>query len=265
MHPRGLFLVSDDPGAPTRGARRAALRRLGGACAGALTSVLVSTPARSAAAPSTAAPSVAPEALLGQAREALLSEAAQTGRLLSHSRLAQRVQALAEPVLRASLALRPDWPQSGWRIDLVAAPQAEGVNLMVFGRQDLVIQWPQRPEFELPEPLLSALIAHGVAHGLRDHAREALRWSELARVDLRAGPRFELIAEREADRDTTELLARAGLEPGLAWTLREALTGAPGPRSAWSLTHPEPPQAKEAIERFAARVAPLRDLAKTSP
>jgi hypothetical protein len=208
-----------------------------------------------------------PEAQLLQARDALLGRSAQQGRLLRGSALDERVQRLAGPILSASRALQPDWVLSRWRIDLVTTERSDGLNILNFGAQDLLIEWPQDPSFDLPDRLLVALLAHGVAHGLRGHAREAVLWpsagaagaqaeaiADLGRLSV--GPRFEVIAEREADRDTTELLARAGHEPRLAWTLRETLGALRSP-SAWRLTHPDPPQAREAIERFAARVAPL--------
>jgi hypothetical protein len=225
--------------------------------------------------------------LLIQARDTVLTLAAKEGRLLAGSGLDERVQRLAGPVLRAAEALRPDWALTRWRIDLVATARPDGLNILVFGTQDLLLQWPARAGFDIPDPLLAALLAHGVAHGVRDHARESVRWpaatssagaqarpeatAEVRRA-LLEGPRFEVIAEREADRDTTELLARAGLDPHLAWTLRDTLAPSRSPfsgqhgrvsaadaarPSAWALTHPEPPQARAAIERFAARVGPL--------
>jgi predicted Zn-dependent protease len=106
----------------------------------------------------------------------------------------------------------------------------------------------------LDDDLLSALLAHGLAHGLRDHALET-EW-------IAAGlPRFTPIQEREADRDTCEILARAGMDPMLAWHLRARMAqGLPQPASAhdWAQRHPDPPQARQSIAAFAARVRPLQ-------
>lgn len=227
------------------------------------------------------------QADLARAHQALLEQAAREGRLLTGSTFGQSVQRLADPIFAASRAIRPDWPSSGWRLDVVVTADPQGTNVLTFGRQELVVLWPAGKEMTASPgsnalaltDLLAALIAHGVAHGLREHALE---------TDALADglPGYDQIAEREADRDTTELLARAGSAPRLAWTLRDTLSRdtlsretpardmpareavsrdmhggeRAALRTAWSRTHPEPSQAREAIERFSQRVSPLQGI-----
>ena len=192
------------------------------------------------------------EAVLAAAHPALLENAREQGRLLSAEPLGVRMLRLAEPLKRAAGSVREGRTPSSWPIDVIRA-QIKGVaDILPMAPVGLVVVLPDPTG--LDDALLSALLAHGLAHGLRDHALET-EW-------IAAGvPRFTPIQEREADRDTCEILARAGLDPMLAWHLRARMAqGMPPPASAhdWAQRHPDPPQARQSIEAFAARVRPLQ-------
>lgn len=212
------------------------------------------------------------EALLKAARERLLARAEASGRVVTHLALGDRMRRLAGPLVRAAQAVRAEALANEWPIDVLVG--SEGADVIPLLPVSLVIVLPLNPPGPRSDDLLSALIAHGLAHGLRDHALEA--------DTLKDGlPWFSAIQEREADRDTCEILARSGLDPMLAWRLRDALAqahegsqsnspsggdslrggaGRTGERSGllWTLRHPDPPRAQQAITSFAARVEPLR-------
>lgn len=212
------------------------------------------------------------EALLRTARDRLLAVAAAQGQLLTQSALGDRVRRLASPLQMAAQAVRAEARARDWPIEVLAGK--EGADVIPLLPLSLVIVLPVNDGAAVSDDLLSALIAHGLAHGLRDHALEA--------DTLKDGlPWFSAIQEREADRDTCEILARSGLDPMLAWRLRDALAQAPedsrsnspsggvslrggpgrtGERSGlvWTLRHPDPPRAQQAIASFSARVEPLR-------
>lgn len=215
-------------------------------------------------------------ALLGAARDRVLARAAAHGQLLTQSALGDRIRRLAAPLIPAAGAVRAEALTTPWPIDVIAGDlvgqaQSEGgqpnldqvsmdsgimaADVIPLMPVSLVIVLPADHHVALPEGLLSALIAHGLAHGLRDHPLE----TDLLIDGL---PGFSAIQEREADRDTCEILARAGLDPRLAWQLRQIWepTDPPGGRSTgpWPRRHPDPPHARQAIESFAARVDPLR-------
>jgi hypothetical protein len=186
------------------------------------------------------------EALLRAARERLIGQADPRGQLATRSALGDRIRSLAAPLQHAARALRAEAPTSDWPIDVLAGePSSEAADVIPLLPVSLVIVLPANHPIARSDDVLSALIAHGLAHGLRDHALE----TEVLKDGL---PWFSPIEEREADRDTCEILARAGLDPLLAWRLR----------SAWRTErHPEPPRARQAIESFSARVESLRAVA----
>jgi len=208
------------------------------------------------------------EALLRASHTHLISLAAAHQQLANQSALAERIRHLAIPLRSAVEAIRADSSSTSWPIDVVVT--GEGADVIPLLPASLVLVIDADHPVVQSGDLLSALIAHGLAHGLRDHALEA--------DGLIDGlPQFSLIQEREADRDTCEILARAGLEPMLAWHLRKALVRAAdgstsngltrpartdpfgaGQSQQWARRHPAPPRAQQSIESFAARVEPLR-------
>lgn len=230
--------------------------------------------------------------LLKALRERLLAHAATNGQVLTNATLGDRVRQLAAPLRVAARAVRAGAIATEWPIDIlggglripegslaISQPPSrstvlqfgEGADVIPLQPVSLVLVLPDPDPFLGSDDLLSALIAHGLAHGLRDHALE----SDIQKDGL---PGFSAIQEREADRDTCEILARAGLDPLLAGRLRSTQTqqaqghlapvrplhqqqsGRPVMQRVanWSNRHPDPPHAQQAIELFAARVEPLR-------
>lgn len=201
------------------------------------------------------------EVVLAAAHTGLLQTAREQGRLLSAGPLGARLLRLAEPLQRAAQSVRRARAPSSWPIDVIRTEITGVADILPMVPSGLVVVLPLLPGQAdhsdltgLDDNLLSALLAHGLAHGLRDHALET-EW-------IAAGmPRFTPIQEREADRDTCEILARAGMDPLLAWHLRARMAqGLPQPASAhdWAQRHPDPPQARQSIEAFVARVRPLQ-------
>ncbi|MFZ9407255.1 MAG: hypothetical protein ACO26U_09180 [Burkholderiaceae bacterium] len=193
-------------------------------------------------------------ARLEEIRQGLLVRARAQGRWMTDSPLGERILRLSAPLLEAAREVRPERADSAGPIDVILMDTNGVADVLPMAPAGVILVLPvQASAPDLGDPLLSALLAHGIAHGLRDHALET-EWLDAA------GPRFTPIQEREADRDTCELLARAGLDPMLAWDLRARLAqgSRPTPPTDWGRRHPDPPGARQSIEAFAARVKPLR-------
>ncbi|MEK9774803.1 MAG: M48 family metalloprotease, partial [Quisquiliibacterium sp.] len=106
--------------------------------------------------------------------EQALDRARKQGRLNADSAMAARVRVVAQRVIRASSAFRPDATSWNWEVNLIDSGQ---LTAWCLPAGKIAVHSGLLTALDLTDDELAAVIAHEIAHALREHASE--RISEL--------------------------------------------------------------------------------------
>jgi predicted Zn-dependent protease len=207
------------------------------------------------------------------AKKALNRDAAQTA----------RVRAIAQRLIPATAAFRPDAPQWAWEVNVISSGE---VNAWCMPGGKMAVYTGLIEKLKVTDDELAAVMGHEIAHALREHGRERMSQAYAQQVGLsvvgaalglgQGGMQLAQLAtdvtfnlpnsrehEMEADRVGVELAARGGYDPRSAVTLWQKMgqAGGSGPPQFLS-THPSPANRARDLTDYAARVMPLYESAR---
>ena len=194
-----------------------------------------------------------------------------------------RVKAIAQRLIPATAAFRPDAPGWAWEVHVVTSGD---VNAWCMPGGKMAVDTGLIDKLKITDDELAAVMGHEIAHALREHGRERASQAAAQSIALSIGGAllglgegsvqlaqiitdvtFNLPNSREheieADRIGVELAARAGYDPHAAVTLWQKMgqVGGAAPPQFLS-THPSPQNRQEDLMNYAARVMPLYEAAR---
>ncbi len=202
-----------------------------------------------------------------------------------------RVRQVAGRLIPATATFRSDAPSWRWEINVISSKE---LNAWCMPGGKIAVYTGLIEQLQLTDDQLAAVMAHEIAHALREHGRE--KSSQTAGVNAAAAIGGALIGayfgvdaelgqgmigtvgdlafmrpnsrqmEQEADRIGVELAARSGYDPAAAVTLWEKMgrkVGGQPPQ--WLSTHPSHAWRIADLAIYAERVQPLYAAARRSP
>ena len=194
-----------------------------------------------------------------------------------------RVKAIAQRLIPATAAFRPDAPRWAWEVNVITSGD---VNAWCMPGGKMAVYTGLIDKLKITDDELAAVMGHEIAHALREHGRERASQAAAQSIALSIGGAllglgegsvqlaqiitdvtFNLPNSREheveADRIGVELAARAGYDPHAAVTLWQKMgqVGGAAPPQFLS-THPSPQNRQEDLMNYAARVMPLYEAAR---
>ena len=218
-----------------------------------------------------------------QAYQQEMKKAAGKNALDRDSAQVARVKAIAQRLIPATAAFRPDAPRWAWEVHVITSGD---VNAWCMPGGKMAVYTGLVEKLKVTDDELAAVMGHEIAHALREHGRERASQAMAQSIALSIGGAllglgdsgvqlaqiitdvtFNLPNSREheieADRVGVELAARGGYDPRAAITLWQKMgqVGGAGPPQFLS-THPSPQNRQKDLEDFAARVMPLYESAR---
>ncbi len=219
----------------------------------------------------------------GKAYQQTLQEAAKKGVLNRDAAQVARVKAIAQRLVPATAAFRPDGPGWAWEVNVITS---KDVNAWCMPGGKMAVYTGLIERLKVTDDELAAVMGHEIAHALREHGRERVSQSlaqslgiavvgtllglNEAALDL-AGMITEVTYnlpnsrshETEADRIGVELAARAGYDPRAAITLWQKMgqVGGAAPPQFLS-THPSAQNRARDLANYSAAVMPLYEAAR---
>ncbi len=220
-----------------------------------------------------------------------LKRANQKNLLNQDSAQLERVRGVAYRLIPATAAFRPDAPGWRWEVNVLTA---KDVNAWCMPGGKIAVFTGLLDKLHPNDDELAAVMAHEIAHALREHGRE--KASQAVGVNVAAGLGGILLSiftgvdpgvgqnllgavgdlafmrpnsremEQEADRVGVELAARAGYDPHGAVTLWEKMRKvSDGQPPQWLSTHPSHESRIADLSVYADRVEPLYKAASHHP
>jgi len=210
-------------------------------------------------------------------REVLAKEREQ-GKLNADAALTARVRGIANRLIPAAGAFRPEATRWDWEVNVI---QSNEMNAWCMPGGKIAVYSGLITRLGLNDDEIAAILGHEIAHALREHARERASEQLGAQVlvtgavivlgggqtSMDLGGLFyttffglpnSRLHETEADRIGVELAARAGYDPRAAislWRKMGAQSGSNVPE--FLSTHPSADTRLADLEVYAARVMPL--------
>ena len=194
-----------------------------------------------------------------------------------------RVRAVAQRLIPATAAFRPDAPGWAWEVNVITS---NDVNAWCMPGGKMAVYTGLIEKLNVTDDELAAVMGHEIAHALREHGRERASQSAVQQGLLAVGGALlgldssgiQLASivtdvtislpnsrehEVEADRVGVELAARGGYDPRAAVTLWQKMGQAGGSAPPQFLsTHPSPQNRAKDLTDYAARVMPLYESAR---
>ncbi len=213
-----------------------------------------------------------------QAYDAELKTARDKGVLNTDQAQLARVTAISRRLVAVTPTFRPDAPSWNWQFNVQKTPELNAY-CMPGGR--IMVYSGLIEKLDLTDAELATVLAHEVAHALREHTRERVSRAYAQQLVLSGAAAvagvseatanmagmvaevtfqlpFSRDQESEADRIGLELMARAGYDPNAALSLWKKMAAAQGSGTPKFLsTHPAPKDRIEDIEKLLPRVMPL--------
>jgi predicted Zn-dependent protease len=213
-----------------------------------------------------------------EAYEAELKIARDKGVLNSDQAQLKRVTTISRKLVAATPTFRPDAPSWNWQFNVQKTPELNAY-CMPGGR--IMVYSGLIEKLDLSDAELATVLAHEVAHALREHTRERVSRAYAQQLVLSGAAAvtgvsestanmagmvaevtfqlpFSRDQESEADRIGLELMARAGYDPNAALTLWKKMAAANAAGTPKFLsTHPAPADRIKDIEKLLPRVMPL--------
>jgi predicted Zn-dependent protease len=223
------------------------------------------------------------EAGAAQAYEAELKTARDKGVLNTDKAQLNRVTTIAKRIVAATPAFRADATGWNWQFNV---QKTKELNAYCMPGGRIMVYSGLIESLDLTDAELATVIAHEVAHALREHTRERvsraygqqLVLSGVAAVtgvsegtanlaNMIAQVTFQLPFSRdqesEADTIGLELMARAGYDPREALTLWSKMSKAEqGGQPKFLSTHPSPKDRTKNIQKLLPRVLPFYNARK---
>ncbi|MBL8460822.1 M48 family metallopeptidase [Zoogloea sp.] len=217
-----------------------------------------------------------------QSYHKILQQAAQKNALNRDKEQVARVLGVANRLIPATGAFRPDAPQWRWEVNVLTSNE---LNAWCMAGGKIAFYSGIIEKLDLSDDEIAAIMGHEIAHALREHARERASQAMVTNLGVtvlgaalgvgQAGTdligsvakvTFELPNSREheveADRIGVELAARGGYDPRAAITLWQKMAGANGGQPPqWLSTHPSNESRQKDLAQYAARVMPLYEQA----
>lgn len=218
------------------------------------------------------------EAGAAQAYEAELKAARDKGVLNADKKQLERVTTIAKRIVAATPTFRADARGWNWQFNV---QKTDELNAYCMPGGRIMVYSGIIDKLDLTDDELATVLAHEVAHALREHTRERvsraygqqLVLSGVAAVtgvsettanvaNMIAEMTFQLpfSREQESESDTIglELMARAGYDPRAAITLWNKMNSQErGGTPKFLSTHPSPKDRIKDIEKTLPRVLPL--------
>ena len=194
-----------------------------------------------------------------------------------------RVRTVAQRLIPATAAFRPDAPRWAWEVNVITS---KDVNAWAMPGGKMAVYTGLIERLNVTDDELAAVMGHEIAHALREHGRERASQAAAQGIALSIGGALlglgdssvqlaQIITdvtinlpnsrehEQEADRIGVELAARAGYDPHAAVTLWQKMGQAGGATPPQFLsTHPSPQNRARDLTDYAARVMPLYEAAR---
>ena len=219
-----------------------------------------------------------------QAYRQVLEEARKKGQLNRDPAMVARVRAISQRLIPKTAAFRADAPAWEWETNVITA---KDVNAWCMPGGKIAVYTGLIESLKPTDEELAAVMGHEIAHALREHGRERASQAMAQQIildvvtvvaglpddtkklsgmvlDLTFNLPNSRTHETEADRVGVELTARAGYDPRAAvslWRKMQRL-GADQPPEFLS-THPSHATRIEDLQRYAERVMPLYEAART--
>ncbi len=245
----------------------------------ALAALLLAAGTASAQAPALEPPKIDPAALaraadLAYTRDLKRANAAKA--LNADPALLSRARHAAEPLISYAPDVLPGAATWAWAVNVETRPEAVAYSLP---DGKILVSSALFDRVKLTDDEFAAIVAHVIAHALIGHdANDAVATYERARRSAAPDPdpnraavqladvlarqilsdHYDAADEKAADALAVELLARSGINPGVAagaW--RKLAEAGGGGAQGLATLHPVRPERIAAIEAQAAKVAPL--------
>ncbi|MDD4929812.1 MAG: M48 family metallopeptidase [Gallionella sp.] len=193
-----------------------------------------------------------------------------------------RLRNIAAKIIPYSGKFNPRASQWQWEVNLIGSKQ---LNAFCMPGGKIVVYSGLIDSLKLTDDEIAIVLAHEIAHALREHARERMAKGELTQLGIsllgqkfgdgrytglfQAGGslltlKFSRSDETDADIVGLELSSRAGYDPRAGITLWRKMTannhGAP---PQWLSTHPSGQNREKEIQRHLPEVIPLYERAKS--
>lgn len=214
-----------------------------------------------------------------QAYEAELKAAREKGVLNTDKAQLARVTTIARRIVAATPTFRSDATGWNWQFNV---QKTKELNAYCMPGGRIMVYSGLIESLDVSDAELATVIAHEVAHALREHTRERVSRTYAQQLVLQGAAAvtgvsegtanianmigqvtfqlpFSRDQESEADQIGLELMARAGYDPRSAvtlWTKMNAASGGGGQPKFLS-THPAPKDRIKDIEKNLPRVMPL--------
>jgi predicted Zn-dependent protease len=212
-----------------------------------------------------------------RAYAAELTKAQAAGTLNPDTAQVARVRRIADRVIRATTTFRPDAQTWRWQVNVL---RSRDLNAYCMPGGRIMVYSGLIERLELTDAELATVVAHEVAHALREHTRERVSRAygqqlilvgaavvggassqalDLANMvaDVTFTLPFSREQESEADEIGLELQARAAFEPRAAVSLWNKMSRADGGVPTFLSTHPSRKSRIKDIEALLPRVEPL--------
>jgi predicted Zn-dependent protease len=213
-----------------------------------------------------------------QAYEAELKAARDKGVLNTNKAQLERVTRIAKRIVAATPTFRADAASWNWQFNV---QKTDEMNAYCMPGGRIMVYSGLIDKLDLTDAELATVLAHEVAHALREHTRERVSRAYGQQLVLQgvaavtgvsettanmanmiAQVTFQLPfgrdQESEADTVGLELMARAGYDPRAALTLWNKMAAAERSGTPKFLsTHPSPKDRTKDIEKLLPRVLPL--------
>jgi len=214
-----------------------------------------------------------------EAYEAELKAAREKGVLNTDKAQLARVTTIARRIVTATPTFRPDAAGWNWQFNV---QKTKDLNAYCMPGGRIMVYSGLIDSLDLSDAELATVLAHEVAHALREHTRERVSRAYAQQLVLSGAAAvtgvsegaanvanmvaevtfqlpFSREQESEADQIGLELMARAGYDPRAALTLWNKMAAAEGAggQPKFLSTHPAPKERIKDIEKNLPRVLPL--------
>lgn len=207
-----------------------------------------------------------------------VQKAREAGKLNTNPALTARVRKIAQRLIPATAAFRPDAPGWKWEINTLTT---NDMNAYAMPGGKIMVYSGLVDRLKLTDAELAAVIGHEISHALREHTRERVSRAYAQQLALTgvaviagvgqgaldlantvASVTFQLPHSREQESEADimglELMARAGYDPNAAVSVWQKMMAAEKSSSPEFLsTHPSPGNRIAELQARVPKVLPL--------